>query len=484
MQICRKVAGYSYGRADLVRRAMSKKKLDVMAKERENFVHGLKDENGNVLCCGAVANGISEETANELFDEMSNFAKYAFNKAHAAAYAFVSYQTAYLKCHYPCELLAATLTSVLENTTKVSAYIEECSRLSIKVLPPHVNESAEGFSVSDGAIRFGLLAVKNLGRGFIKTILEKRRTSPYKSFDDFCRRVYGKEFNKRAVESLIKCGALDGLGTNRKQMIYLLPLVTSQLDEDKRKNIVGQIGFFDNDSSFAPKEQFTAPKMDEIEYEKLLEYEKEVTGLYLSGHPMEKYKELSEKIKADKIAEIISSAGEFNSKYKDNCNVLLLGSIASVQRKVTKNNSSMGFIRLEDLTGTIECIVFSKLYAERALLIQNGNVVLIRGRLSLREDREPSVVCESIEPNPKNIVSVEQPKKKKRTGAFIRVKDKADPKLNKLETLKKIFFGAFPIYCYYEDSGKYELFGTIELSEPVIDELNFIFGNENVAVRK
>ena len=484
MQICRKVAGYSYGRADLVRRAMSKKKLDVMAKERENFVHGLKDENGKVLCCGAVANGISEKTANELFDEMSNFAKYAFNKAHAAAYAFVSYQTAYLKCHYPCELLAATLTSVLENTGKVSAYIDECMRLSIKVLPPHVNESFEGFSVSGGEIRFGLLAVKNLGRGFIRTIVEKRRNMPYKSFDDFCRRVYGKDFNKRAVESLIKCGALDGFGTNRKQMICMLPTVVSQLDEDKRKNIAGQIGFFDDDSSFAGNQQFTVPQMDELEYEKKLEYEKEVTGLYLSGHPMEKYKELSKRIKADKIFDILLTAGEFSSKYKDNGNVLLLGSIASVQRKVTKNNASMCFIKLEDLSGTIECIVFSNLYSEKALLIQSGNVILIRGRLSLREDKEPSVICESIEPNPKNIVHEEQPKKKKRSGVFIRVKDKNDSRLKKLETLKKIFPGNFPVYCYFIDSGKYELSGTAEFSKPFNSELCYIFGDDNVAVRK
>ena len=484
MQICRKVAGYSYGRADLVRRAMSKKKLDVMAKERENFVHGLKDENGNVLCCGAVANGISEKVANELFDEMSNFAKYAFNKAHAAAYAFVSYQTAYLKCRYPCELLAATLTSVLESAGKISVYIEECARLSIMVLPPHVNESVEGFSVSEDAIRFGLLAVKNLGKGFIRTIVEKRRTSPYKSFEDFCNRVYGKDFNKRAVESLIKCGALDGLGLNRRQMIYLLPIIASQLDEDKRRNVVGQIGFFDNDSAFGAKEQFSVPKMEELEYEKLLEYEKEVTGLYLSGHPMEKYKELSDKIKADKISKIISSAGEFSSKYKDNCNVLLLGSIASVQRKVTKSNTSMCFIKLEDLTGTIECIVFSKLYSEKAMLIQPGSVILVRGRLSLREDREPSVVCESIEPNPKNVIKDDKAAKKRRQGVFVRVKDKTDQRLLKLETLKKIFFGSFPVYCFFEDTGKYELSGSLELSEPITDELEYIFGKENVAIRK
>ncbi len=374
---------------------------------------------------------------------------------------------------------------MLDSTGKISAYIEECSHLSIKVLPPHVNESAEGFSVSDGAIRFGLLAVKNLGKGFIRTITEKRRNSPYKSFDEFCRRVYGKDFNRRAVESLIKCGALDGLGLNRHQMIHILPTVITQLDDDKRKNIEGQIGFFDVDSSFAESEQFYAPKMEEFDYETLLEYEKEVTGLYLSGHPMEKYKELSKIIGADRISEIIASAGEYSSKYKDNTPVLLLGSIASVQRKVTKSNAAMCFIKLEDLTGTIECIVFSKLYTEKAILVQDGNVILIRGRLSLREDREVSVVCDSIEPNPKNIIQSEDaPKKKKRSGVFIRVKDKDDERLKKLETLKRIFPGAFPVYCYFESIGKYEHYGALDFSEQVNDELEFVFGEDNIAVRK
>ena len=487
MQICRKVAGYSYGRADLVRRAMSKKKLDVMAKERENFVHGLKDENGNVLCCGAVANGISEKTANELFDEMSNFAKYAFNKAHAAAYAFVSYQTAFLKCHYPCELLAATLTSVLDSSTKISAYIEECSRLSIKVLAPHVNESEEGFTVSDGAIRFGLLAVKNLGRSFIRTITEKRKMSPYKSFDDFCCRVYGKEFNRRAVESLVKCGALDGMGLNRRQMIYMLPLIIANLEEDKRRNVAGQIGFFDDDSAFAPAEQFKAPAMEELEYEKLLEYEKEVTGLYLSGHPMEKYKSIAQRLRADKISELLRSGEEPSERYSDNCGVMLLGSVSSLQRKTTKSNSSMCFIRLEDLTGTIECIAFSKLFAEKAALLQPGRVIVVRGRLSLREDREPSIICESIEKCPENAANAQSEEKtaaKKRTGVFIRVKSGSDARLEKLETLKKIFTGSFPVYCYYESSGKYVHSGSLEMSEPVLFELEHIFGKENVALRR
>lgn len=486
MQICRKVAGYSYGRADLVRRAMSKKKLDVMAKERENFVHGLRDENGNVLCCGAVANGISEKTANELFDEMSNFAKYAFNKAHAAAYAFVSYQTAFLKCHYPCELLAATLTSVLDSSSKVSAYIEECSRLSIRVLPPHVNESDEGFTVSGKAIRFGLLAVKNLGRGFIRIISEKRKISPYKSFDDFCCRTYGKEFNRRAVESLIKCGALDGLGLNRRQMIYMLPLIIANLEDDKRRNVAGQIGFFDDDSAFSSAEQFRAPKMEELEFGTLLEYEKEVTGLYLSGHPMEKYKSVSGKLRADRIADLLRAGEEASEKYKDNCAVLVLGAVSALQRKTTKSNSTMCFVKLEDLTGTAECIVFSKLFSEKALLLQPGKVILVRGRLSLREDREPSIICESIERCPENAEDDVREKKpaKKRTGVFIRVKSREDSRLEKLGTLKNIFDGSFPVYCYYENSRKYEHFGTLEMSEPVLRELEYIFGEENVALRR
>ncbi len=482
MQICRKVAGYSYGRADLVRRAMSKKKLDIMAKERENFVHGLKDENGNVLCCGAVANGISEKTANELFDEMSNFAKYAFNKAHAAAYAFVSYQTAYLKCHYPAQLLAATLTSVLDSSGKISAYIDECARLSIKVLPPHVNESMEGFSVSKEGIRFGLLAVKNLGRGFIKTITDERRVAPYKSFDDFCSRVYGRDFNRRAVESLIKCGALDGFGLNRRQMLYTLPMIVSQLDEDRRRNVAGQIGFFDNDSAFSSARQYPVPKLEELDFDILLENEKEVTGLYLSGHPMEKYKQLATRLNVDRVDSIINTAGEFSSKYKDNSDVLLLGTIADLRRKVTKSNATMCFLKLEDLGGTIECVVFSKLYSEKVMLLQNGGVVLVRGRLSFREDREPSVVCESIEPVAKGTQVT--PEKKRRSGIFVRVSGKTDPGLEKLKTLCEIFGGGLPVYCYYRDSEKYERNGSLPVEDAVIDELEYVFGEENVAVRK
>ncbi|MCM1363562.1 MAG: DNA polymerase III subunit alpha [Faecalibacterium sp.] len=484
MEICRKVAGYSYGRADLVRRAMSKKKIDVMEKERHNFIYGMKDEDGSIQCVGAIANGVSEKIANELFDEMSNFAKYAFNKSHAAAYAFVSYQTAWLKCHYPCELMAATLTSVLDSSTKVSAYINECAKLSINVLAPHVNESFECFSVDDKNIRFGLLAIKNLGKGFINSIIENRLSGgKYVSFYDFCKRVYGKDFNKRAVESLIKCGALDSLGLNRRQMIYMLPIITSQLDSDKSRNVIGQIGFFDEGSQFSQMNEPAAPSMEEMPYNELLAFEKEITGLYLSGHPMKEYEYVAEAVKADKISDILLLKENFGS-YKDNDRVKIFGMISRIERKTTKSNSMMCFVDIEDMSGTIECIVFSRLYSDNVMLLQQGNIVLVRGRLSLREDKAPSIVAESIEPNPKNTVtkSVEQ-KKKQRNGIFIRIPSKKDSRMDKFKTLISIFEGSFPVYIFDEENKKYEYFASTELNNPLVNECIYIFGKENVAVR-
>ncbi len=485
MEICRKLAGYSYGRADLVRRAMSKKKLDVMEKERHNFIYGLKNDNGETECCGCLANGVSAEVANEIFDEMSNFAKYAFNKSHAAAYAFVSYQTAWLKCHYPCELLAATLTSVLDSATKVSTYIAEATRLGIKVLAPNVNSSFEGFTVKNGAIRFGLLAIKNLGRGFIKTIIDNREQGgKYTDFYTFCKRVYSKEFNRRAVESLIKCGALDGLGLNRNQMLHMLPAIISDLDADKNKNVIGQIGFFDEDSGFSYSNEFTAPDIPELPYNELLSYEKQITGLYISGHPMDEYKDIASKVKADVIADILEGDSTFGSKYKDNSRVKLYGIISKVEKKSTKNNATMCFVILEDLSASIECIVFSRQYAERVHLLQAGNIVLISGRLSLREDREPSVVCETIDPNPKNLIKeADKKEKKQRKGIFLRVENSSCAEIKKIRTLINIFEGDFPVYIFFKDTGKYEHMGYVKMNVPMCNEFKEIIGDENVVVR-
>ncbi len=485
MEICRKLAGYSYGRADLVRRAMSKKKFEVMEKERQNFIYGLKNENSETECQGALAIGVSEETANAIFDEMSNFAKYAFNKSHAAAYAYVSYQTAWLKCHYPCELLAATLTSVLDSSVKVSNYIAECTRLGIKVLAPSVNSSYEGFTVKNGAIRFGLLAIKNLGRGFIKTIIDNREANgKYTDFYTFCKRVYSKEFNRRAVESLIKSGALDGLDMNRRQMLNMLPKIISDLDADKNRNVVGQIGFFDVDSGFSFENDFIAPKMDEMPLNELLRYEKEITGLYISGHPMDEYRNISEKIGADSIADILDNDNEFGSRYRDNCNVKLYGIISKIEKKTTKSNSTMCFLTIEDITASIECIVFSKQYAEKIQYLQAGTIVLIRGRLSLREDKDATVVCESIEPNPVNVLKDDiKPQKKQRKGIFLRLSSRNCGEINKVKTLIDIFEGNFPVYAYFADEEKYETIGHINLNNPLIKELKYQLGDENVVVR-
>ncbi len=484
MEICRKLAGYSYGRADLVRRAMSKKKTDVMEKERQIFIYGLED--GSVP--GAVKNGVSAEVANSIFDEMSNFAKYAFNKSHAAAYAYVSYQTAYLKAHYPCELLAATLTSVLDSSTKVSTYIAECTRLGIKVLSPNINRSFEGFTVRNDAICFGLLAIKNLGRGFIKAIIDNREQGgKYTTFYSFCKRVYGKEFNKRAVESLIKCGAIDGLDLNRRQMLYMLPIIISELEADKNKNVIGQIGFFDEDSQFSHLNEISCPELEEMPYLDKLRFEKDITGLYISGHPMDEYKELYGKIKADGISDILESDGSFGSKYKDNCNVKIMGIISRLEKKTTKNNSTMCFVEIEDISASIECLVFSKLFADKAMLLQVGNIVLINGRLSMREDKEPTIICESIEPNPSNIYkeTVRKPQQKKqRNGIFLRISSDDLRSDRKVALLEEIFPGTFPVYYYYTDSKAYFLHGYVSLNDPLIAELEHILGTENVVVRK
>ncbi|MBR6567412.1 MAG: DNA polymerase III subunit alpha, partial [Clostridia bacterium] len=480
MQICRKIAGYSYGRADLVRRAMSKKKLDVMEKERKNFINGLKNEKGETECVGALANGVSAEVANDIFDEMSNFAKYAFNKSHAAAYAYVSYQTAWLKAHYPCELMAATLTSVLDSSVKVSGYIAECSRIGIRVLAPNINSSFEGFTVKNGQIRFGLLAIKNLGRSFIRTIIDNREQGgKYTSFYTFCKRVYSRDFNRRAVESLIKCGACDGLDLNRRQMLYMLPIIIGELDADKNRNVVGQIGFFDADSGFSFESEMKAPDLAEMPKNELLAFEKEITGLYISGHPMEEYEAIFHKLKCNAVTDILENSDGFSAKYKDNSNVKIFGIISRVEKKVTKNNSTMCFIEIEDIGASIECIVFSKLYADRINHLKAGNIVLIRGRLSLREDREPSVICESIEPNPKNLYKTALSGKKR---VYARISKSESLKSEKIRILTELFPGTTSLLLKYNDSDGESKEFKLLVCEETLEELKYICGSSNISV--
>ena len=490
MQICRELAGYSYGRADIVRRAMSKKKHDVMLRERDSFVNGAVDENGNILCEGAVRRGVPAGVANEIFDEMISFASYAFNKAHAAAYAFVAYRTAWLKCHYPCEFLAALLTSFLDNSGKVAQYINECSRLGIKILPPHVNRSTEAFEVSDGNIHFSLLAVKNLGRGFIRRMVDERTMNGnFKDFYDFCRRMYGKDFNRRAIESLVKCGAFDGMGANRRQMCAVIDPIIEELDNTKRRNVEGQIGFGDLSSGSAAeptesKSSFAYPPAEEFSPEMLLKYEKEVAGMYLSGHPMAQYRELSKALKCAQIGDIAAE----ESRYKDNDRVLLLGLITSAKKKITKSDATMAFLNFEDMTGSIEVIVFPKTLIEKPTMFHEGNILLLHGRVSMREDEDTKVVCEAVEPCPSSVPAEAakaptQEKKKAARGLFLRFDTASSPQIKYCRKLLNIFDGAVPLYYYFADTKEYKrnpIGQNIDVNDVLLRELRKILGESNV----
>ncbi len=490
MQICRELAGYSYGRADIVRRAMSKKKHDVMLRERDSFVNGAVDENGNILCEGAVRRGVPAGVANEIFDEMISFASYAFNKAHAAAYAFVAYRTAWLKCHYPCEFLAALLTSFLDNSGKVAQYINECSRLGIKILPPHVNRSTEAFEVSDGNIHFSLLAVKNLGRGFIRRMVDERTMNGnFKDFYDFCRRMYGKDFNRRAIESLVKCGAFDGMGANRRQMCAVIDPIIEELDNTKRRNVEGQIGFGDLSSGSAteptePKSSFAYPPAEEFSPEMLLKYEKEVAGMYLSGHPMAQYRELSKALKCAQIGDIAAE----ESRYKDKDRVLLLGLITSAKKKITKSDATMAFLNFEDMTGSIEVIVFPKTLIEKPTMFHEGNILLLHGRVSMREDEDTKVVCEAVEPCPSSVPAEAakaptQEKKKAARGLFLRFDTASSPQIKYCRKLLNIFDGAVPLYYYFADTKEYKrnpIGQNIDVNDVLLRELRKILGESNV----
>ena len=341
MQIFRELAGYSLGRADIVRRAMSKKKHDVMEREREIFIHGLTDEDGRIIVEGCVRRGIDEASAISIFGEMESFASYAFNKSHAAAYAAVSYQTAWLKCHYPREYMAALLSSVLDNQNKLASYITECRHLGIAVLPPHVNESFLTFAVSGGNIRYGLLAIKNLGKAFIEQIIRERQLRPYSSFYDFCKRLYGKNMNSRAVESLIRCGAFDGLGANRRQLLSIVKTVLDDLEYTSRRNMSGQLSFFDMGNAAAVSSEPEIPPLEEFSQDELLHMENEVAGMYLSGHPMDDYTAFAELVKADRIGAIVLNEG---GEYPDGKTVCVVGIVTKVKTQATKNSKTMAFI--------------------------------------------------------------------------------------------------------------------------------------------
>ncbi|MDD2417649.1 MAG: DNA polymerase III subunit alpha, partial [Oscillospiraceae bacterium] len=491
MQIFRELAGYSLGRADIVRRAMSKKKHDVMEREHQIFIHGITDENGVVEVDGCIRRGVSKAVAEKVFNEMSSFASYAFNKAHAAAYALVSYQTAYLKCHYPKEYFAALLTSVLDGSGKVAGYIAECERLGIKILPPSVNESGANFIVSGDDIRFGLLAVKNLGRGLIYEIVrEREQEGSYSSFYSFCCRLsVKKEFNSRALESLIRCGALDSLGANRRQMLQSMESILSLLDEKNRRNLAGQIGLFDG----LGEEDYLEPKLPDLpeySYSDILAMEKEATGLYLSGHPLTPYSNIYKDSHIDRIDRILSSAEDDTGDYKDSDNVTLLGMIDSVRQKSTRSNSVMAYVIIEDLYDSIELLVFPRVLTRYSSLLKPGEVVLVRGRISIKEEEEPKLLVDSIDPppQPESIrPKAAAEKKSHRTtpsGLYLRVSSVSGEDYKRACQITGVFDGSVPIYIRFDDTGKLMRAPksmAVWPNQVMLDELKRVLGEENVA---
>ncbi len=399
MQIVRDLAGYSLGRADLVRRAMGKKKLDVMAKEREIFIHGQVDEQGNVVVPGCVRNGIDEQSANKIFDEMAEFAKYAFNKSHAAAYAVVSYRTAYLKAYYPAEFMAATLNSFLGNLDKIPYYIEECKRLHIEILKPNINKSYTKFTVDNEKIRFGLGSVKNVGTAVVDSIVaEREKNGEYKTFSDFCERIQNESVNKKCIESLIKAGAFDDFTQTRSTLLASFESIIDTINDSHKKTLEGQVSMFD----FGEKKEEMQEQEEKMKYhytelaefseKEMLSMEKEMLGLYISGHPLEAYRDKIEKftnISTHKIKEgleELQQTGKF--PYQDGQNVKYAGIISSIKKKYTKNNKIMAFVTIEDLYGSLEVIVFENCYQSSLQSLLVDNIVMVEGRLSIREEEE------------------------------------------------------------------------------------------------
>lgn len=394
MQIVRELAGYSYGRSDLVRRAMSKKKADVMAQERANFIYGNEEEGVE----GCIKRGIPEEVASKIYSDMTDFAKYAFNKSHAAAYAVVAYQTAYLKYYYPKEFMAALLTSVMDNTRKITEYTLSCRQMGIEILPPNINEGEARFKPTEKGIVYGLAALKSVGRPVIQEIVEEREAGgTFESLKDLCSRLSGKLMNKRTLESFIKAGALDCLEGTRKQKMCTYAAILDGISQEKKATMTGQMSLFD----FAEKEdkeelETKFPDVGEYDKETLLSYEKEVLGVYVSGHPLEDYINVMKKTVSRTTADFETADGEQAPHVKDNENAIVGGMIVDKVVKTTRNNSVMAFITVEDLYGTVEIIVFPRDFEQYRNILEIDRKVFVKGRVTVEEDKPAKMICQKI----------------------------------------------------------------------------------------
>ncbi|MBE6737192.1 MAG: DNA polymerase III subunit alpha [Ruminococcaceae bacterium] len=512
MQIFRKLAGYSLGRADVVRRAMSKKKHDVMEREKEIFINGLLKEDGTVEVEGCIRRGVSREVAESVYDEMKSFASYAFNKSHAAAYAFVSYQTAWLKFHYPKQYMAALLSSVLDRQNKLATYISDCQHLGIQVLPPHVNYSSHGFTVVNNNIRYGLMAIKNLGYNFIEAIISARKTGEFKSLRDFCSRLYSKGMNSRSLESLIKCGALDDLGANRRQMMSIASAVLDDLDFEKRRNVEGQLSLFESDSDTTIQASMQLPDLQEFPLIELLNMEKDMAGMYLSGHPVSEYEWFAKKFRIDRIGDIVSADSE--KKYTDMQRVRLLCIVSKFRTQVTKSNQMMAFLTVEDRTGSMELIIFPKILSQYGGILYEGSVISVCGTVSVREDEDSKVLVNTVEKvektppadfvnreasggdslnkaepqiiNKKSIYADDIIDFSRASSLYLKVDTKDGVLFNKAKRVIEIFEGQTPVFFYLNDDKKVlkaPVHLWVSLNNVMLKELKNQLGEDSVKLK-
>jgi len=485
MSVFRQLAGYSLGQADMVRRAMAKKHADEIERERNAFIYG--DPTRNIEGC--IAHGVPETVGVAIYNEIRDFAEYAFNKAHAVSYAVVAYQTAWFKCHYTKEYMAALLTSVLDDSGKVAEYIAECKSCGISLLPPDVNESGADFTVSGNCLRFGLAAIKGVGRGFTLEVLnERERGGPFASFPDFCSRMFGQDCNKRVVENLIKCGAFDSLGVRRSQLMAVTEQVMDSIARSRKNTLEGQYDLFgggEESIHFAP--EIAYPDLPEYSRRERMRMEKELTGLYLSGHPMDDYREQVKLCHAVPIGALLSdfTAEGGSHTYRDGQKVTLAGNVVSMKTKTTRNNSLMAYVTLEDDTGSMELLLFTRVLETSGSYLKVGEIVVVEGKISVRDEKAPQLVCDSVRPLEESatpILSVSGVEVPTGERLYIKMPSAKDPRMRKVELTLNMFPGRQQVILYCVDT-KRRLGRPAFLHPALVEEMKELFGEGNVVVK-
>ena len=489
IQIFQQLAGYSLGQADMVRRAMSKKKAKDIEREREAFLHG--DRSRNITGC--VAGGIPESTAQAIYQDIYDFANYAFNKAHAVSYAVVAYQTAWFKCHHTREYMAALLTSVLENSDKVAGYINECRECGIALLPPDINRSADRFTVEEGGIRFGLVAIKNIGRGFILSVMEERKKAPFRSLQDFCERMGGGDINKRAVENLIRSGAFDSTGARRSQLIQVYESIMDAVADSLRQNLEGQLDFFSmamGQQDAAPVKEIPLPDIPEFTPQELMTMEKATTGLYLSGHPMDQYRQEVKALRAPTMASILEDFAQEGgpTRFADDQRITLCGVVTASKTKTTKNNSLMAYVTLEDDTASMELLCFARVLDACGAYLKENQAVVVKGRLSVRDEKAPQVMADSVYP----LSTVKggtppppAPKGEKLLEGqtlYLKFPSIDSPAVRHMKLVFNMFPGTTPVRMVMADTRKVYAVSVL-LHKALVEEAKETLGAENVVIK-